>query len=310
MSAIGHVRALLAVAAVGGAGAVIVALTESPEAGLLTAALFAVVAVPALVLTAWLERRRRRVGPLARQFALTVAIAIGQLLVIAALFVELMFVSAHDALMLGLVAGFCATLAIAALRPLAGGVLSDVRTVGDALDAVADGSRDIHIDAGGRDEVAELAHAANRMVERLAAEEDARRRLVAAVSHDLRTPITSLRLLADGLGDDIIPADERRDYLDTMGVHLRALSALIDDLFELTRLEAGELRWSMQGVPLEDLVNEAVDAMRAQAAARGVAVRSSVDEHLALVRADPSACSASSSTSSRTRSATRRPTAA
>jgi signal transduction histidine kinase len=125
------------------------------------------------------------------------------------------------------------------------------------------------------------------MVDRLAATEDARRSLVAAVSHDLRTPITSLRLLSDAIGDNVVPADERREYLTRMRVHLDALSALIDDLFELSRLEAGEIAWSMQKVDLAMIVNETVDAMAPQAEAGRVAVRCLVPPDLGLARADP-----------------------
>ena len=129
------------------------------------------------------------------------------------------------------------------------------------------------------DELAELAAAANAMIERLRAEEAARdqaeaarRDLVAAVSHDLRTPITSLRLLAEAVGDDIVDGEIRRGYLDRMRVHIDALSALIDDLFELSRLEAGDISWSLERVPLGELVGETVEAMRVQAEAKGVAV--------------------------------------
>jgi signal transduction histidine kinase len=65
-----------------------------------------------------------------------------------------------------------------------------------------------------------------------------RRELVAAVSHDLRTPITSLRLLTDAIADDVVDGDTKRAYLGQISTHLNAMSALIDDLFELSRLEA------------------------------------------------------------------------
>ena len=77
------------------------------------------------------------------------------------------------------------------------------------------------------------------------AAEEARRALVAAVSHDLRTPLTSLRLLAEATRDDLVDPDTRRRYLEQMSVHIRSLSALIEDLFELSRLEAGDIQWSL-----------------------------------------------------------------
>jgi signal transduction histidine kinase len=59
------------------------------------------------------------------------------------------------------------------------------------------------------------------------------------VSHDLRTPITSLRLLAGAVSDDIVGDETRRRYLRQMSSHIAGLSALIDDVFELSRLKAG-----------------------------------------------------------------------
>jgi signal transduction histidine kinase len=119
------------------------------------------------------------------------------------------------------------------------------------------------------------------------AAERARRDLVAAVSHDLRTPLTSLRLLADAIEDDVVEPETRHRYLEQMGVHIRSLSALIEDLFELSRLEAGDIQWSLQQVRIDELVEETVEAMRAQADAKHVAVRASFTGGLAPVRGNP-----------------------
>jgi signal transduction histidine kinase len=114
-----------------------------------------------------------------------------------------------------------------------------------------------------------------------------RRELIAAVSHDLRTPITSLRLLTDAIADDVVDEETRRSYLAQMGTHVNALSALIDDLFELSRLEAGEIAWSLEQVPLDELVGETVEAMRVQADARRVQVRTELPPGLRPARGDP-----------------------
>jgi signal transduction histidine kinase len=133
------------------------------------------------------------------------------------------------------------------------------------------------------------------MIARLRAEEAARdqsdaarRDLVAAISHDLRTPITSLRLLAEAVGDDVVADPEmRRGYLERMRTHIDALGALIDDLFELSRLEAGDINWSLEQVPLPELVAETVEAMRVQAEIKGVAVVADVPAALLPARANP-----------------------
>jgi signal transduction histidine kinase len=126
-----------------------------------------------------------------------------------------------------------------------------------------------------------------RALDRLADAERARRDLVAAVSHDLRTPITSLRLLAEAVDDGIADADSRREYLARMTIHVKALSAMIEDLFELSRLEAGDIGWSMERVQVDELLEETVDALRANADAGGVAVVTEVDPVCQAARAQP-----------------------
>jgi signal transduction histidine kinase len=156
------------------------------------------------------------------------------------------------------------------------------------------GQRDVRIETSARDELADLATAANAMLAQLQVEEarrdqsdSARRALVAAVSHDLRTPITSLRLLAEAVGDDIVDGELRRNYLARMRIHIDALGALIDDLFELSRLEAGDIRWSLERVPLHELVGETVEAMQLEASSRGVAVSAEIPESLGPAQANP-----------------------
>ena len=73
----------------------------------------------------------------------------------------------------------------------------------------------------------------------------------------------------------MVDRDTRHRYLEQMSVHIRSLSALIEDLFELSRLEAGDIQWSLQQVRIDELMEETVEAMRAQADARQVAVRAS-----------------------------------
>jgi signal transduction histidine kinase len=281
-------REPLLVALVGLLGSVAVGIADdSLTAAAQTAAMLAAVGAAALAAGRLLARRRGRIGSLRLLLALATALAVVQLLVAAAAFAGFMFVSAHDALLLSLVAVYCGVVGAAATRPVAEGVIDDIAAVRDGLDAVASGRRELDLGPARSGELGELSRAASAMAAELGAQEDAHRRLLSAVSHDLRTPITSLRLLADGLREGVIPPAERDAALDRMAVHLRALSRLIDDLFELTRLEAGEVSWSMQQVELPVLVDETIDAMRPAAAAKGVAVHARLAAGIAPVAADP-----------------------
>ena len=126
-------------------------------------------------------------------------------------------------------------------------------------------------------ELAELADAANSMIDTLDeqerrrdAAETARRDLVAAISHDLRTPMTALGLMVEAIGDGLVDERTMHGYLARMRTHVAALGSMIDDLFELSRLEAGDLHWSIERVEVGELVEDAVAAMQLEAEASGL----------------------------------------
>lgn len=102
--------------------------------------------------------------------------------------------------------------------------------------------------------------------------EEARRALVAAASHDLRTPLASLRLLVESIDDGVATGETRDRYLKEIRTHVGVLSDLIDDLFELSRIEAGDISWTLRQVELRELIDDTVAAMRVQAAERGVRI--------------------------------------
>ena len=102
--------------------------------------------------------------------------------------------------------------------------------------------------------------------------EEARRQLVAAASHDLRTPLASLRLLVESIDDGVATGETRDRYLKEIRTHVGVLSDLVDDLFELSRIEAGDISWTMRQVKLRELIGDTVAAMRAPAAERGVSL--------------------------------------
>ena len=101
--------------------------------------------------------------------------------------------------------------------------------------------------------------------------EHARRDLIAAVSHDLRTPLASLRALAEALRDGVVDDPEGvQRYLGLMVGETERLDRLINDLFELSRLESGALRLDLAPSPVQDLVSEVLERMTAQAGQKGL----------------------------------------
>jgi signal transduction histidine kinase len=241
-----------------------------------------------------IARARSQAGSLSRQFAVVVGLAIAPVLIALVVFGWLMVISGDAVVEIAAIVVAAGAVAIAGARRFARQITADVSAIGRGLDEVGRGERQITIETAARDELRGLAESANTMMAQLAAEEraraqseDARRNLVAAVSHDLRTPITSLQLLTEAIGDDIVDGEHRRAYVDRMRTHIGALSALIDDLFELSRLEAGDITWSLHQVELHELVRETVEAMRAQADAKGVSVSAALPRDLTPARANP-----------------------
>lgn len=170
---------------------------------------------------------------------------------------------------------------------------SDLETLEEGLRAVGRGEREFTIDTSEDGPIAPVASVANLMIQALEEAEGQcglawkdHRELMAGMAHDLRTPLASLRVLAEAAGDEPDPEELRR-YAKQMMHPLVSLEMLIGDIFELSRLRAGERRWSLENVRLEELVAESVEAMAGQAARTDVALRVSPLEHLPPARANP-----------------------
>jgi len=109
------------------------------------------------------------------------------------------------------------------------------------------------------------------MAERERALERNRRELVAWVSHDLRTPIAGIRAMVEALDDEVVVEDDDvRRYYQQLTVEADRLARLVDDLFELSRIEADALHLTVEEVPLGELVSDAIASVAAVAHAKGV----------------------------------------
>jgi len=95
--------------------------------------------------------------------------------------------------------------------------------------------------------------------ERERAAEASRRELVAWISHDLRSPLSGIRAMADALADGVVAQPgEVAGYANRISGETMRLSTMVDDLFELSRITAGALRLSMSAVALSDVVSDAI----------------------------------------------------
>lgn len=118
--------------------------------------------------------------------------------------------------------------------------------------------------------------------ERERALESSRRELVAWISHDLRTPLAGLRAMTEALEDDL--AADPALYYKQMAASVERLSGMVDDLFDLSRVQAGGFGRHTEPVNLDDLVSDCLAAVEPLATAKGVVLRGRLDAS-AIVRA-------------------------
>lgn len=142
--------------------------------------------------------------------------------------------------------------------------------------------------AGDRSEFAaleaELARTSDRLTqarEEVEALETSRRELVAWISHDLRTPLAGLRAMAEALEDGLAPDPQR--FHRQMRSQVDHLSALVDELFELSKIQSGRLALTFEPVSLYDLVSDAVAELRVLAEAHSITIRESPSPDLMAI---------------------------
>ena len=122
-------------------------------------------------------------------------------------------------------------------------IVSPIKQMTYATRNFAKGQFDIKIPVVGEDEIAELATAFNSMADSLASYEYSRSSFLANVSHDLRTPMTSISGFIDGILEGAIPPEKQPHYLGIIGQETKRLSRLVSSLLDISRMEAGNRKF-------------------------------------------------------------------
>jgi signal transduction histidine kinase len=207
-----------------------------------------------------------------------------------------MFISGHDLSLLLTMLTFAAVLSVGFGLLYAMPLSSRIERVRAGTEQIAGGQLGSEVRVEGHDEVASLAEEFNRMaraleeaVEREREMEKARRELVAAVSHDLRTPLAATRALIEAVTDGVASDRETEErYLSSARRELAHLSRLVDDLFELARIDAGALQLTFEEASLHDLISDTISSFQPQADQRGVRLVGEVAGDVDPVLANPS----------------------
>ncbi len=284
------VAAVLALALAIGAAVLLTELTMSPSwAELRKLAIYLALAGVASAGLGWVALRGadRMLGPGLRGRAFLSSVIAGAVALLNVIIVgRLMFVSTeHDLNLLLTLVIFSAVITAFFSFSVAATVAGRIENIATAIRLLAHGAFATRLAPNGNDEVARLSEDVDLLAARLQAADDQRaaldrerRELTAAISHDLRTPLASLRAMTEALNDGIVdePAEIRR-YYATMRREIERLSGMIDDLFELSQLDAGALKLERLPICVQDIAAEVVDAMQAAARLAGVELILNVD---------------------------------
>ena len=165
----------------------------------------------------------------------------------------------------------------------------------DATQSLARRDFTVRLKISGNDEIAQLADTFNNMAQNLQEVEEqkrqleqTRRDLTAWVSHDLRTPLTSMRVMIEAILDGVVDDDETvQRYLDNSRAEIEHLSHLIDDLFELAQLDVGHLKLDLQRASIRDLISDTIGSMEAKAKQHGIDLVGEVSDDVDMITMAP-----------------------
>ena len=210
---------------------------------------------------------------------------------------ELMFVSEHDLLLAIVLLVFAGGIAMILGYFLSSTVTERIDLLKGAAEKLSKGDLQTRVPVQGRDEVSTLAVTFNQMAEQLQAAdqkqrelEGLRRDLIAWVSHDLQTPLTSIRAILEALSDGIVDEPETvKRYLNTAQRDVRSLSALIDDLFQMAQLDAGGFPLHRTPASLNDLVSDTLESFTELAKQQGNTLEGQVESDVDPVFMDTQA---------------------
>ena len=165
--------------------------------------------------------------------------------------------------------------------------LKPLQQLETAAGRIAEGDFTVRVDekAGDR-ELRKVSGAFNTMTRKLEGVEEGRREFVANVSHELRSPITSIRGFAEGMADGVIPPEEQTKYLRLVADESKRLSGLIDDLLALSRLERDDAKPEMTVFDINEMLRRAVIRRMNDLDGKKIDVSCEFEEDTCPVRAD------------------------
>ncbi|MBQ3048694.1 MAG: HAMP domain-containing histidine kinase [Oscillospiraceae bacterium] len=168
---------------------------------------------------------------------------------------------------------------------LIGRMVRPLRKMADATRAFANGDFSVRVPVEGVDEIGVLAASINEMATSLAELEMSSRSFTANVSHELKTPMTTIGGFVDGILDGTIPEEKHRHYLTIVSEEIKRLSRLVKAMLQLAKIEAGERQIIANQFDIHDTVIQTVFAFEQVIESKDLEIRG-LDVDKIMVEAD------------------------
>ena len=183
-----------------------------------------------------------------------------------------------------------ALLALAVTLPLAlfiaSRILSPVKQLSRGVRTLSEGDYGVALHIERKDELGQLAEHFNQLSQTLHANRSAQQRWIADISHELRTPVAVLEAELEAIQDGIRTADAAQ--IDSLVGEVRRLGRLINDLYQLSRADSGDLSYRMETLDLRDLVEQVGDAFSHRIAQVELTLALNMPDRQVLVQGDES----------------------
>lgn len=187
------------------------------------------------------------------------------------------------------VATFSAVAILAAIplvTILVRGITHPISNITEVVKEFTRGNFSRRVKTKGRDELSNLGASFNTMADELNTLEEARRSFVANVSHELRSPLTSMRGFLEAMADGTIPPEDHGEYIGIVLDENRRMTVMVNDLLDLARIESGQYKITMSVFDVGELIRRTVLTFEARIRAKGLSVGFSVPEDAVFVEAD------------------------
>jgi signal transduction histidine kinase len=165
-------------------------------------------------------------------------------------------------------------------------ITSPLKQMTLAARKIASGDWQSRLSFSGNDEVAVLAESFNHMIVTLDNLEKMRRDFVASISHELRTPMTSINGFIEGILDGTIPEDKQKDYLNIVKEEVKRLQRLVSDMLDIARMEAGETKVNITDFDICETVRLSVIHLQQIIEEKNINFRASFEQEIMKVRGD------------------------